>query len=232
MERQEFIAALSEVMEEVGYIQKDAKNEHQRYRYASAEAVLNKVRGALASRDMAVESHASLEHFEVFDTDNGKRSIAAVKLSLSVTDGVNTATMEGLGEGLDAGDKAVMKANTAALKYAVASGFLISWGDDPEADPGSEEIGRKRQPSLPVEDPFSDDDPVAYEDAKDIVASMKGKQGVRELKQFFGHCQLLHMTWDQVRAFATEQGVDLLNGLNKALCIKLQQMIKQTRVEV
>ena len=39
-----------------------------------------------------------------------------------------------MGQGTDKGDKAVMKANTAALKYALAGIFLISWGDDPEAD--------------------------------------------------------------------------------------------------
>ena len=37
-----------------------------------------------------------------------------------------TLTVEGLGSGSDTGDKAVMKANTAALKYCLANGFLIS----------------------------------------------------------------------------------------------------------
>jgi hypothetical protein len=32
------------------------------------------------------------------------------------------------------GDKAVMKATAAAVKYALTTGFLIATGDDPEAD--------------------------------------------------------------------------------------------------
>ncbi len=40
----------------------------------------------------------------------------------------------------DAGDKALMKAQTAAIKYAMARAFNISWGDDPEADPKVDNI--------------------------------------------------------------------------------------------
>jgi len=225
--REQFIAELSAVMEEVGYIQKDAQNVHQGYKYASAEAVLNKVRTALATRGMAVESRASLEHFEVYDTQKGKRSIAVVKLRLSITDGTYTATMQGIGEGVDAGDKAVMKGNTAAIKYAVASGFLISWGDDPEADPSSEKLGKAPQPAAQSEEsPFDDGEFPAYQDARPIVAQMAGKKGVRELRQFFGHCATKDIIWADVVAFATEQGVDLFGDLTMVACVKLRDMIK------
>ena len=40
----------------------------------------------------------------------------------------------GIGTGQDAGDKAVMKAETAAIKYAYLLSMAISTGDDPEAD--------------------------------------------------------------------------------------------------
>ena len=229
MTRNEFVATLSDVMNEVGYVQKDATNDHQNYRYASAEKVLGKLRTALHERHMAVESAADLEHFEIYDTQKGKRSLAVVKLSIDVTDGEHTATMQGLGSGMDAGDKAVMKANTAALKYALASGFLISWGDDPEADPNGELLGHANEPSEPQEDPTGDGDIPVYAEAREIVVSMKGKQGVKELKQFFGHCAVLQWDWAQVLEFAKGQGVDLLNGLSKAYCVKLRDMVKQQR---
>jgi len=119
-------AKLAEVMGEVGYVQKDARNDFHKYRYASAEAVLKKVNQALSTRGIAVSSSAVLERYEA--------GHAIVRLALTFHDGDESLTVEGLGEGSDKGDKSTMKANTAALKYAMANAFLISWGDDPEAD--------------------------------------------------------------------------------------------------
>ena len=45
----------------------------------------------------------------------------------------------GIGTGQDAGDKAVMKAETAAIKYAYLLSMAISTGDDPEADTKTDE---------------------------------------------------------------------------------------------
>lgn len=152
---------LSEVMGIVGYVQKDGKNQAQSYRYASAEAVLKKVNHELSARGIAVESKAEVLHFTVnhYET-KGKsrdgsefvkqnfRSDAVVKLSLTMTRDLifvdkegNTnlnredITVEGVGASTDLGDKAIMKANTAAIKYCLTNAFLISWGDDPEASP-------------------------------------------------------------------------------------------------
>jgi hypothetical protein len=144
----------------VGYVQKDGKNQAQSYKYASAEAVLKKVNAELSARAIAISSVATLEHFNVehYET-KGKtrdgsdftkqnfRSDAVVKLSLTFTSDIISVdpetnatsinheeiTVEGIGASTDLGDKAVMKANTAAIKYCLTNAFLISWGDDPEA---------------------------------------------------------------------------------------------------
>lgn len=119
---------LSEVMAEVGYVQKDGTNAHFKYKYASAEAVLRKVNAALSSRGIAVGSMVELlGHTPDFTN-------ATVRVTLEFMRGGASATVQGLGQGSDKSDKAVMKANTAALKYALANAFMISWGDDPEAD--------------------------------------------------------------------------------------------------
>jgi hypothetical protein len=117
---------LSDVMAEVGYVRKDATNAFHKYKYASAEAVLKKVNAALSSRGVAVGSLATVAHYE--------KGHAVVRLRLEFHDGNAVIAVEGLGEGSDKGDKAIMKANTAALKYALANAFMISWGDDPEQD--------------------------------------------------------------------------------------------------
>ena len=137
MSEQTLVQKLADVMAEVGYIQKDATNEFHKYRYASAAAVLSKVNAALSSRGIAVSSTAELVAHDRIEGAKPK-TIAVVKLTLIFNDGTDALQIEGLGSGEDTGDKAVMKANTAALKYALANAFLISWGDDPEADPSTD----------------------------------------------------------------------------------------------
>lgn len=120
-----------EIRKRCGYVQKDATNGGQGYTYASAEAVLSKVREAANEHAIMTQSNVSLVHMSV---EEGV-TIAAVHMTLVFSDGSGAKVVfQGLGQGKDKGDKAVMKANTAALKYALASGLLISWGDDPEAD--------------------------------------------------------------------------------------------------
>lgn len=233
--REEFIKLISEVMAIAGYVQKDAQNVHQGYKYASAEKVLGKVREALCERGLAVESNAELRHFEVFDTTKGKRSMAVVHIALTITDGENAVTLSGLGQGVDAGDKAIMKGNTAALKYACASGFLISWGDDPEGDPSGEEIGsRQQEVSLtgPQEDPTSDAEATVdlsqFPAWKTLITSMHGKKGVRELREAVMFAGLLGYDEERLGIRVVELEVDLA-GMNHVQAIKLRDALKHER---
>ena len=112
---------------ECAYIQKDAVNAFHKYNYASAAAVLEKVNAAVHKRGIAVCPQVRLL------TDVGA-PVVVVQVTLHVRAGLETMVIEGLGAGSDKGDKAVMKAQTAALKYAWMMAFSISTGDDPEAD--------------------------------------------------------------------------------------------------
>ena len=125
---------LAQTMGEVGYVQKDATNDFQRYRYASAEAVLKKVNASLSSQGVCVESAAELLRNETIEGAKKVTFSAAVKLTLTFRKGSDSVAVSGLGAGSDTGDKHIAKANTQALKYCLANAFLISWGDDPEAD--------------------------------------------------------------------------------------------------
>lgn len=133
------------IRQAVGYVQKDAKNSGQGYRYASAEAVLTKVREAANELGVVTSSNVTLTHYQV---DEGITR-CAVHMRLAFVLNGKAIVFEGTGGGQDKGDKAVMKASTAALKYALASGFLISWGDDPENDE-EEKPKRGRKPADPA----------------------------------------------------------------------------------
>lgn len=154
---------LSEVGREIGYVQKGGTNKAQSYKYASAEQVLKKANEALFSRGVSVSSSAEIVYFNVekyertndYGTKTLFRTDAAVHLSLTFHLGGETRTVEGVGSATDTGDKAVFKANTGALKYVLANAFLISWGDDPEADesvdkeaaPPKKPAAKKRAPA-------------------------------------------------------------------------------------
>ena len=123
---------MAEVMKEVGYVQKDATNDFQKYTYASAQAVFDKVRSSLSERGIAVCGDVELVASEIVGSKD--KHLVVAKHTITFTDGTDSMSVSALGEGIDAGDKASMKANTAGVKYCLAKAFLISWGDDPEAD--------------------------------------------------------------------------------------------------
>ncbi len=156
-------ALLPKVMEEVGYIQKQGKVEiggGRGYKFASLEQVLEKVNKALADRGIYASASTNDSTIQVVEGIDGKgnpkSTIHAVsKVSLTFArlraDGTTeyAGPYEGTGSGADTGDKAVMKANSSAMKYALQKAFLISWGDDPEADPSlyEDEKPKKGKPA-------------------------------------------------------------------------------------
>jgi hypothetical protein len=127
------------IMDECRYVQKTGQNTFHGYKYATAADVLDKVNAALVKHRVAVFPVAEITDFR--DTVNSKGNtehLATVKTTLTIVDsdsGQSTQTV-GFGSGQDIGDKAVMKAQTASMKYAWMMFLQISTGDDPEADPG------------------------------------------------------------------------------------------------
>ena len=67
--------------------------------------------------------------------------LATVKVNITLIDrdSDESVLITGIGSGQDSGDKAVMKAQTAAIKYAYMLSLSISTGDDPEADARTDE---------------------------------------------------------------------------------------------
>ena len=112
---------------------KDGANGFHHYRYATAANVLAHVNDALCAHGIAVID----THPEILSSEGvGKERVVTARVTIVVadTESEERAVFRGLGSGSDTGDKAVMKAQTAALKYAWLTAFSISTGDDPEAD--------------------------------------------------------------------------------------------------
>jgi hypothetical protein len=86
-----------------------------------------------------------------------------------------------MGEGMDSGDKATLKAMTVADKYALRQGFMIETGDDPDTTPST-----------------------AYEDRKPLQQAPKPKQKSQDEWQHDLESCLelasLKTVWDEVPA--------------------------------
>jgi len=118
---------LSRVAAHCAYVQKGGVNEFHGYPYAMASQVFAKVNEALeANRLISIPSFSR----------QGDSSFSMVECRLEIhdLDSPEYLVTTAYGSGMDKGDKAVMKAQTAALKYAWMMLLNISTGDDPEAD--------------------------------------------------------------------------------------------------
>jgi hypothetical protein len=136
-------AKLADIGRAIGFgVPKDGYNQGQKYNYTSAAAVKMKVGPELAARGIAVTVKAEvLDHG---DSTSGKGTVSQrvlVRLTLTFVDGATGEVLEtqGLGSGMDSGDKAAMKAFTAAEKYAYVGAFCLAMGEDPERDEKDEE---------------------------------------------------------------------------------------------
>lgn len=149
MENTKIAKKLVNVMIECGHIAKNGLNSYHQYKYATAEDVLLKVNSALTKNKIAsvvIPEIASI--VDVINLKGNTEHLVTVNVQIKLIDSESGECVDlfGIGSGQDAGDKAVMKAQTAAIKYAYMMSLCIATGDDPEADTKTDEnssIGNK-----------------------------------------------------------------------------------------
>ena len=142
MENTNIAKKLLAVMAECAYIAKNGLNSFHKYKYATAEDVLQKVNESLTKNKIACVAVPELIEFtDVTNLKGNTEHLATVRVEISLIDSDSGEEVKiyGIGSGQDAGDKAVMKAQTAASKYAYMLSFCIATGDDPEADSKTDE---------------------------------------------------------------------------------------------
>jgi hypothetical protein len=148
IERKHFLEQLLAAQKEIGCIDKDAKNEFHKYKYASAANVSTQTREVFHSLGLILTSSMLDCTTQLIDTSKTNKQTGEVTVSQSVLATVKinyrlTHTASGefenyvfYGLGYDANDKAVNKAITAAGKYAVLQILQLATGDDSEgSDP-------------------------------------------------------------------------------------------------
>lgn len=142
MENTKIAKKLVNIMIECGHIAKNGLNSYHQYKYATAEDVLLKVNSALTKNKIAsvvIPEIASM--VDVTNLKGNTEHLVTVNVQIKLIDSESGECVDlfGIGSGQDAGDKAVMKAQTAAIKYAYMMSLCIATSDDPEADTKTDE---------------------------------------------------------------------------------------------
>lgn len=130
------------VMEECSSIRKNGTNDFHHYKYATSADVLEKVNASLVKNKVAsIVTPEIITTADVLNNKGNTEHLVTVKVTITLVDTESGESMviSGAGSGQDGGDKAVMKAQTAAIKYAYMLSLAISTNDDPEADSRTDE---------------------------------------------------------------------------------------------
>lgn len=125
------------VMEACRRMTHDSRNNYQNYNYSKAANMFAKINEALTEQGLFTQVESTLIDLRDVTTSKGnveKHAVVKVKITVTDSETGESVIFEGLGSGQDAGDKAIMKGNTAALKYAYVGGLCIAMSDDPESD--------------------------------------------------------------------------------------------------
>lgn len=135
--------AMAKVMAEVGSVKADGYNSFSKYSYKSAESIKGAVQRACATNGvMMVPTFGKPEITRETTAKGGAQLhvIMETKLTFYAADG-SSVTVTSWGEAADTGDKAVNKAETAGVKYALINAFLISTPSEEDADNSTVEWG-------------------------------------------------------------------------------------------
>lgn len=137
-EKKNIFETINAVMEEIGAVGKNSRNEKQKYMYRGVDDVMNALNPAFIKHKLFMVPEVVSQKREERQTANEKNliySVLSVKYTFYAEDGSSIYTIVP-GEGMDSGDKASNKAMSAAFKYACFQIFCIPTEEmqDPDAE--------------------------------------------------------------------------------------------------
>lgn len=139
-----FIAAQGEIP----FVPEGGRNQFHKYNYARTEDYIQTIRPILANHGFGLSfSCVDVVSIDPIKTKNGSQELGTrvtMEGRLMYQDG-SILTARGFGDGYDAADKGVYKAQTGARKYLMAAMFNLATGDEPEDD--------QRQPTQQTSQP-------------------------------------------------------------------------------
>ena len=129
---------ITAVMNEIGAVGKNSKNQQQGFMFRGIDAVMNALNPAMKKYGLFVVPEILEQTREERTTSKGGLliySICRIKYTFYAQDGSSISAVV-VGEGMDSGDKATNKAMSIAFKYACFQVFCIPTEEmvDPDAE--------------------------------------------------------------------------------------------------
>ena len=126
--------ALRKALKEKGILQREGRNDYDKYKYFSEAQYKELFTGLLSEHGL--ELKFSELDYDTFNGTDKQANGRMPRLEFYLFD-IETGFFETTvitGEGIDKGDKAGYKAYTGALKYYLANTFLVATGDNVEEE--------------------------------------------------------------------------------------------------
>ncbi len=225
-------------MGEIDAVTKEGRNELQKYKYVRAADVANEVRKVLVKHKIAFTySTGNHERWTVDRIDRqtgnviGQMNYSNLEVHFTFTDADSgeSITLNGIGCGQDTGEKAVYKAMTGALKYALRMNFIIPDESDPENEKEEVLAEVERQKKNPAKDIAVvpslltrqlEASLTPEERAAAMRAEMAEKQGIFSIEGGVLHCKIIGI--EKLKKKSGDEYLSLTlnqrhpNGSNKA----------------
>jgi len=146
-------AAISAVMNDVGAVGKNDKNDFDKYKYRGIDAVMNALSPAMVKNHVFVIPQVLESTREERTSQKGGLmiySVVKVKYTFFTDDGSNVEAVV-IGEAMDRSDKSTNKAMSAAFKYACFQTFCIPTEEMVDSEKESPEVDPKQTAQKPAE---------------------------------------------------------------------------------
>lgn len=143
--------AIVSIMENVGAIGKDKKNEQQKFMYRGIDDVMNALNPAFIKYKVFMAPQVLDHHREDRISAQGKPliySVCTMKYTVYADDGSFVEAIT-IGEAMDSGDKSMNKAMAIAFKYACFQLFCIPTEEMTDPDSECHELANKQPQSQP-----------------------------------------------------------------------------------
>jgi len=169
----EIYKALTTINKEVGVIKKDQRNQQQGFNYRGIDDIMNELHSLFAKNEVLIFPNVlNVESTERQNKSGGTLFCVKAKIRFDfIHSSGEGASCTLVGEAMDSGDKAVTKATSIALKYALLQMFLIPTTEDKDPDGTTHEVRpvKKAEPVIQTPPESVPDTSLELENAMEMI---------------------------------------------------------------
>jgi hypothetical protein len=146
-------AKIARVMGQVRMLEKSGTNTYDKYSYMTADDISRRIGSALAAEGVAFFPSIVTSETSEYQTQKGAtnfRTVVHMQMTFACSETGAIFTSLWSGEAIDRADKSISKAAVSATKYFLIKTFLLSGGEDDDADGDSPQVEARKAPKPPA----------------------------------------------------------------------------------